>query len=508
MQTQRRYALIFIWLMLLLSACVRAWDSDDTTPWVVPPGSGIQDPASVESGNPLTTARPAGAAIFTPTPDAPHPIPGLRSDADPYAVQPGDTLGQISDRFGVGIPAIAEANNIADINVLEIGQVLVIPAPETIAMGSAFKIIPDSELVAGPMAAYFNVPDFVYRKNGYLVRHEEDVDGVMLNGFQIVQRISQDYSVNPRILLAVLEYQSGWVTNPNPQTYTLDYPLGWEDANRQGLYKQLAWAANELNRGYYLWRANAVASWSLPDEAIVPVNPTINAGTAALQSFFSRLYGQEIWERSLGPDGIFETFLNLFGYPFDYAVEPLLPPGLVQPPLELSFEPGVDWAFTGGPHGAWGEGSAWAALDFAPYGEPLGCTTSDAWVTAMHDGPIVRADNGAVVQDLDGDGTEQTGWTILYMHIETRQRVAVGTYLHAGERVGHPSCEGGVSTGTHVHIARRYNGEWIPADQEIPFNIEGWVSQGDGEMYNGVLVKGDTTIIAENGFVPENIIRR
>ena len=508
MLKQLRYALILIGFMgLLFSACTRTWDAD-SAPWVAAPGSTLPEDALVDPGNPMTTARPVGSPVMSPTPDAPHAIPGLRTDDDQYTVQPGDTLGQISDRFGVGIPAIAEINNIADINILEVGQILVIPAPEPIASGSSFKIIPDSEFVAGPMSAYFDVPDFVYQKNGYLVRHEEEVEGTMLNGFQIVQRISQDYSVNPRILLAVLEYQSGWVTNPNPQTFTLQYPLGWEDSNRQGLYKQLAWAANELNRGYYLWRANAVASWSLPDGAVIPIDPTINAGTAALQHFFSKLYAQEIWERSIRSDGVYKTYQTLFGYSFDYAVEPLLPAGLSQMPLELPFEQGVDWAFTGGPHGGWGEGSAWAALDFAPYNEPLGCVTSESWVTAMTDGLIVRTGNGAVVQDLDGDGLEQTGWTILYMHIETRDRVAVGMTLQAGERVGHPSCEGGVSTGTHVHIARRYNGEWIPADQDIPFNLDGWVSEGAGAVYNGALVKGDRVIVAENGFIPENLIRR
>jgi hypothetical protein len=30
---------------------------------------------------------------------------------------------------------------------------------------------------------------------------------------------------------------------------------------------------------------------------------------------------------------------------------------------------------------------------------------------------------------------------VLYMHIESRDRVEPGTFLRAGERVGHPSCE-------------------------------------------------------------------
>jgi hypothetical protein len=120
----------------------------------------------------------------------------------------------------------------------------------------------------------------------------------------------------------------------------------------------------------------------------------------------------------------------------------------------------------------------------------------------------VRADNGAVIQDLDGDGLEQTGWVILYMHIESRDRVAPGTFLKAGERVGHPSCEGGLASGTHVHLARKYNGEWIPADQSLPFVLDGWVSRGTGDVYDGYLEKNGKTIEAWEGRSPDNIIKR
>jgi len=118
---------------------------------------------------------------------------------------------------------------------------------------------------------------------------------------------------------------------------------------------------------------------------------------------------------------------------------------------------------------------------------------------------IVRSEDGIVIQDINdpsgfpSDGLEQTGWVILYLHIETRHRVAAGTYLRAGERIGHPSCEGGISTGTHVHLARRYNGEWIPADQELPFVLDGWVSIGVGVEYDGFLEKNGRRIVAEAG---------
>jgi LasA protease len=127
---------------------------------------------------------------------------------------------------------------------------------------------------------------------------------------------------------------------------------------------------------------------------------------------------------------------------------------------------------------------------------------------ALTDGLVIRVENGAVVQDLDGDGLEQTGLTILYMHIEPRDRVEPGVNLKAGDRIGHPSCEGGFSTGTHVHIARRYNGEWIPADGTLPFVLDGWVSTGAGREYDGYLTRDGDTLEAWNGRAETNQIQR
>ncbi len=298
------------------------------------------------------------------------------------------------------------------------------------------------------------------------------------------------------LLIALLEYQSGWVTQPEPEPSTLDFPMGWRDARRAGLYRQLAWAANELNLGYYLWRVNGIGSWILADGGVVPIDPTINAGTAGVQQFFANLYSRPEWETAVTLRGLFATYISLFGYPFDLAIEPLVPPDLAQPPLQLPFEPNRAWAFTGGPHGGFDTGSAWAALDFAPPGEPRGCVLNYDWVVAVADGPIIRAEHGAVVQDLDQDGYEQTGWTILYLHVDRSERVQAGEYLRAGDRIGHTSCEGGYSSGTHLHIARRFNGEWIPADQSVPFVLDGWTSIGAGFQYNGYLQRGGSTIEA------------
>jgi hypothetical protein len=98
--------------------------------------------------------------------------------------------------------------------------------------------------------------------------------------------------------------------------------------------------------------------------------------------------------------------------------------------------------------------------------------------------------------DLDEDGDEHTGWDILYLHVATVGRASVGRTLKKGDALGYPSCEGGEATGTHVHIARKYNGEWIPADSAIPFNLEGWTAHNGDAAYQGTLTRGNQTVTA------------
>ena len=458
-------------------------------------------------GGPTPTRAPLSMEIpdhnpdgsfSAPTPDSPHLLPTPRQFTDQYIVQPGDTLGKIAQAYGISLNVLMDANGLDETSILSVGVVLNIP-PVTVDAkpGSPFKIIPDSELIYGPPSTQFDVEAYLANRSGYLSNYVQEVDGNYLTGAQIIQRVAQSYSVNPRLLIALLEYRSGWVTDPTPDN--VDYPMGNYESFRSGLYRQASWAADNLNRGYYLWRVDAISTIPLADGTYIPLDATINAGTIGVQYFFSKFSDRATWDADVGVLGLFKTYNLLFGYPFDYDIASLVPSNLVQPPMRLPFADGVTWTFTGGPHGGWDSGSAWAALDFAPPGEGGGCEPSVDWVMAVANGFIVRAENGEVIQDLDNDGFEQTGWDVLYMHVDTHERVQPGTYVYAGDKIGHPSCEGGVSNATHLHLARKYNGEWIPADGKIPFILDGWVSSGNGIEYDGTLTKGKTTLTAEEG---------
>jgi LysM repeat protein len=54
-----------------------------------------------------------------------------------YVVQPGDTLGRIAARFGTTVAAIAQANNIVNVNLIYVGQVLQIAGAPASTSGGA-----------------------------------------------------------------------------------------------------------------------------------------------------------------------------------------------------------------------------------------------------------------------------------------------------------------------------------------------------------------------------------
>jgi LysM repeat protein len=98
-----------------LSAIARRYD---TTVTAIAQANNILNPNLIFVGQRLIIPTDGGE----PPPPAPPP-----SASTTYVVQPGDTLFRIAVRFDVTVQALAQANNIGNINLIYVGQVLTIP---------------------------------------------------------------------------------------------------------------------------------------------------------------------------------------------------------------------------------------------------------------------------------------------------------------------------------------------------------------------------------------------
>lgn len=436
-----------------------------------------------------------------------QPLPG---EAYAYTIHSGDTALALAGRFGLSLDQIPLPPGQPPEGYLTPGESLRLPAVLE-SLTTAAAILPDSEVVYSPSAANFDVDAFVWQAGGFLSTYRQTIEDEELSGAQIIQRVAVELSVNPRLLLALLEFRAGWVFGQPLSGSALDYPIGFYIPDRRGLYEEIRVAATQLNVGYYGWRAGSLTDLRFQDGQVGRLNPVLNPGSAALQHLFALLYPQGDWELVLyGPDGFRSTYTRLMGDPWQRAaaVEPLIPAGLAQPELELPFAAGERWSLTAGPHPSWNAGTPRGALDFSPVTGGAVCDVSPAWATAAAPGVIVRSDHYAVVLDLDGDGAEQTGWVLLYYHLADTSVAPTGTSVALDDPLGHPSCYGGRATGKHVHLARKFNGEWLPADGPLPLVLSGWRTVADARNYYGLLEKEGQIVSANPSGSQTSIIMR
>jgi nucleoid-associated protein YgaU len=111
-------------LVLVLAACI-GLGAAMLVPGIAdtePPGSTIPPPAQTPTPPPPPAATPAATATPSRNPSL-SPTPRI------HVVARGENLTQIATRYGVTVEAIVRANGIADPNLIEPGQRLIIPNP-------------------------------------------------------------------------------------------------------------------------------------------------------------------------------------------------------------------------------------------------------------------------------------------------------------------------------------------------------------------------------------------
>lgn len=148
-------------------------------------------------------------------------------------------------------------------------------------------------------------------------------------------------------------------------------------------------------------------------------------------------------------------------------LEEVPPVGLLQLPYPI----GEAWRF-GGTHTAGGScpdssypscasNAIFSSLDFQKRIEGWGSDTSDAFISAAHDGTVVVNSTCSV------EIISPNGWSTSYYHLDNIQ-VTTGQTVLANEPVANyannhaqATCEGGITSGPHMHFSLKENGQYV-----------------------------------------------
>ncbi len=168
------------------------------TPTLEPPPT--QDPVDLPT-----------PTLYIPPTETLVPTPDIQQEPIVYHAQAGDTINTVATHFGVSKEQIQSNVDLPPTSFINPGTLLVIPQV-LINTTSDVHLLPDSEFVYSRAITDSDFPDdvvqYVEQAGGYLSEEREYDHTTLTNGGEIVKQIAQNNSINPYLLLALLEYQS------------------------------------------------------------------------------------------------------------------------------------------------------------------------------------------------------------------------------------------------------------------------------------------------------------
>ncbi len=378
------------------------------------------------------------------------------------------------------------------------------------------EILSDGQFVDGPNVGAFELETFLNAQPGILKAPEYR---------NVIQDQADYFGINPKVLLTVIEMQSGLVTNPSPTPQAIANPIGYGDT--PGFVAQMQRVAGRLSESFYWYLYDyqpkrTGSSPSIPltlrDGTAVQVAGQSNAGTYAMQSVLAEDLDAQRWAKAVSlesPDGFSRTYRRLF--PDDDPLDSSNIVGVNSTPpsnlLKLPYSCNDTWKFLQGPHDVGGNcgppnysDAPRSSLDFGPGTSCSGTPPEDRWITAAAAGTVLGVScNGCLVKIDHGNG-----WQTHYFHVVNAQ-VSSGQSVSKNARIGNPSCRpsygadcgscGGFASGSHhVHFSILQNGAYQPIDGT---SLEGWTVHETG-CYAGYLTKGDVTV-NEGGTVTSEV---
>ncbi|MDP2777971.1 MAG: hypothetical protein Q8O48_10050, partial [Anaerolineales bacterium] len=266
-----RAFVILIVLSLTLSACgssLSIWGIPQTpTPDLTTPTSLLFDPFAVQD-DPIifpTSTPPSlveASASQTPTPAGisalivPTSTSSYNSAPFLYYAQSGDMLPAVASRFGVKENEITSDADLTKTTLIDPGTLLVMPNRITEPTTPNIQILPDAEVVFSLTSVDFDIETFVKEQGGYLSKFRDYLGSTgWIEGYDAIERLAIENSINPRLILGLLEYESRWVSGQPIDLLHTDFPMGFNDYHYKGMTVQMVWAINNMSIAYYGWRA-------------------------------------------------------------------------------------------------------------------------------------------------------------------------------------------------------------------------------------------------------------
>ncbi len=212
------------------------------------------------------------------------------------------------------------------IQIILIAALLAIPAP-TLAFNPNF-IISDHDLTNVQSMYKDGIQRFLESKNGTLDTYATtDLDGRVKSASDIIYRVSQQFLLNPRMIMVMLQKEQSLVSDPTPTASQYDWATGYavcdncnfnsEGVSRfRGFAKQVDSMAQQFRLGYLddLDNKGQTVTGIRPGQATIIDGQTVvpqNDATASLYTYTPHIEGNEnfwkIWQdwfdRTIHPSG-------------------------------------------------------------------------------------------------------------------------------------------------------------------------------------------------------------
>jgi len=344
------------------------------------------------------------------------------------------------------------------------------------------SLISDGQFVWGPNVGDFDIGAFLADRGSPLAEYAADIE--LWAGYS---------SVNPKVLIAVLELRNGWVSG-------ISYSIS-EDEIRSTIEDTAMGLASTFYEHLHTWGARRPAftpitsfgpTVLLQDGSAASLDPSQSSGTVALVAAMAADIAPAGLETKFA--GGARDFRTIFGAFFpesalldtsNEVVTQNTPPDTL---FQLPFPLGAEWVASG-PH-SWNGGSSlppFSSIDFFTGGGVCLAPPNQYAVAAAY-GSVTRPSGYSCWLEIDHGG----GWVTSYYHL---QNLYSGAPLGRNAKVGTIGCEtcaGGFSTGPHVHFALKYNGAYVSLEG---VKLSGWTVHVGSVPYNSGSYERDGVVL-------------